>query len=191
MSDGPVALLDAWLAAAMAAGIDTPEAMTLATRGADGAPSARIVLLRGHDDDGLTFFTDRRSRKGDDLASDARCALVFHWQPLGRQVRVEGSAAPIADDESWAYYRTRPLGSRLGAWASHQSATIASRSVLAGAVAAAAKMHGDDPPLPPHWGGYRIAPTRYEFWTHDDDRLHHRELYVRDGGGWAHSLLAP
>ena len=127
-ADDPVAAFDAWFADALGLGLRVPEAMTLATAGADGTPSARIVLMKGHDADGFVFFTDRRSRKGADLRDNPRAALVFHWEALGRQVRAEGAVAPVDDDASYAYYRTRPRGSQIGAWASHQSAPIASRA---------------------------------------------------------------
>jgi pyridoxamine 5'-phosphate oxidase len=192
VTDDPVATFDAWFGEARAAGLRMPEAMTLATATPDGAPSARIVLMKGHDADGFVFFTDRRSRKGGELTANPRAALAFHWEALGRQVRAEGPVAPIDDAASWAYYRTRPRGSQIGAWASHQSAVIASRVELEADVAAVEERFADvDPPLPPHWGGYRVTPLRYEFWTHDDARLHHRVVYRRDGGGWVRELLSP
>jgi pyridoxamine 5'-phosphate oxidase len=192
VTDDPVAMFDGWFGDARGAGLRVPEAMTLATAAPDGAPSARIVLMKGHDADGFVFFTDRRSRKGSDLAANPRGALVFHWEALGRQVRAEGAVAPVDDAESWAYYRTRPHGSRIGAWASHQSAVIGSRAELEAQVAAVeARFAGTDPPLPPHWGGYRLTPERYEFWTHDDDRLHERVVFTRAPGGWARELLSP
>jgi pyridoxamine 5'-phosphate oxidase len=192
VTDDPVATFDAWFGEARAAGLRMPEAMTLATATPDGAPSARIVLMKGYDADGFVFFTDRRSRKGGELAANPRAALVFHWEALGRQVRAEGAVAPLDDAASWAYYRTRPRGSRIGAWASHQSAVIASRAELEAQVAAIEeRFAGVDPPLPPHWGGYRVTPVRYEFWTHDDARLHDRVVHRREGGGWVRELLSP
>jgi pyridoxamine 5'-phosphate oxidase len=192
VTDDPVATFDAWFGEARAAGLRMPEAMTLATATPDGAPSARIVLMKGHDADGFVFFTDRRSRKGGELAANPRAALVFHWEALGRQVRAEGAVAPLDDAASWAYYRTRPRGSQIGAWASHQSAVIASRAELEAQVAAIEeRFAGVDPPLPPHWGGYRVTPVRYEFWTHDDARLHDRVVHRREGGGWVRELLSP
>ncbi len=136
MTDDPVAAFDAWFGEARAAGIPLAEAMTLATATPDGAPSARVVLMKGHDAAGFVWFTDRRSRKGAELAANPRAALVFDWRALGRQVRAEGAVEQIGDDATWAYYRTRPLGSRIGAWASHQSAVIASRAELEAQVAA-------------------------------------------------------
>ena len=188
----PVATFDAWFAEARAAGLRVPEAMTLATATPDGAPSARIVLMKGHDADGFVWFTDRRSRKGGELAANPRAALVFHWDALGRQVRAEGAVAPIDDAESWAYYRSRPRGSRIGAWASYQSTVIESRAELEAQVAAVeARFAGTDPPLPPHWGGYRLTPQRYEFWTHDDARLHERIVFTRAADGWSGAVLSP
>jgi pyridoxamine 5'-phosphate oxidase len=192
MTGDPVARFDAWFAEARAAGVRMPEAMTLATATPDGAPSARIVLMKGHDAAGFVFFTDRRSHKGSDLAANPRAALVFHWDPLGRQVRAEGAVTQVGDAESQAYYGSRPRGSQIGAWASHQSAVIDSRAVLEAQVAAVeGRFAGVDPPLPPHWGGYRVTPERYEFWTHDDARLHHRDVYRRSGDAWVRELLSP
>jgi pyridoxamine 5'-phosphate oxidase len=188
----PVATFDAWFGDARAAGVRLPEAMTLATATPDGAPSARVVLMKGHDADGFVWFTDRRSHKGAELAANPRAALVFDWRALGRQVRAEGAVSEIGADATWAYYRTRPRGSRIGAWASHQSAVIASRAELEAQVAEIEeRFAGVDPPLPPHWTGYRLTPARYEFWTHDDARLHHRDVYRWDGGGWVREILSP
>ena len=192
MSDDPVARFDAWFADARGLGLRVPEAMTLATAGADGAPTARIVLMKGHDAGGFVFFTDRRSQKGADLRANPRAALVFHWEGLGRQVRVEGTVAEEDDAASAAYFATRPRASRVNAWASHQSAPIASRAELEAQVAAIEeRFAGTDVPLPPHWGGYRVTPERYEFWTHHDDRLHDRVVFRRDGDGWSREILQP
>ncbi len=190
--DDPVATFDGWFGEARSAGVPLAEAMTLATATPDGAPSARVVLMKGHDANGFVWFTDSRSRKGAELAANPRAALVFDWRALGRQVRAEGAVTQIGDDATRAYYRTRPLGSRIGAWASHQSAVIGSRAELEAQVAAIEeRFAGVDPPLPPHWTGYRLAPHRYEFWTHDSARLHDRVVYRRAASGWARELLSP
>ncbi len=192
MTGDPVAMFDTWFGEARASGQALPEAMTLATATADGAPSARIVLMKGHDAGGFVWFTDRRSQKGDELAENPRAALVFNWTGIRRQVRAEGGVVPVDEAETRAYYRTRPRASQIGAWASHQSAVIASRADLEAEVAEAeARFAGVDPTLPPHWGGYRLAPSRYEFWTHDDARLHHREVFTRAGDTWSRQLLSP
>jgi len=192
VTDDPVAQFDAWFADARGLGLRVPEAMTLATADADGMPTARIVLMKSHDAGGFVFFTDRRSRKGADLLANPRAALVFHWEALGRQVRVEGTVSEVDAEASYVYYSTRPRGSQNGAWASPQSAPIASRAELEAEVAAVEARFADgDVPLPPHWGGYRVAPERYEFWTHHDDRLHERIVFRRDGAGWARELLSP
>ena len=163
--------------------------MALATATPDGRPSARMVLLKGADGRGFAFHTNSESRKGEELAENPRAALLFHWQPLGRQVRVEGSVERVPDDESAAYFRTRPLGSRLAAWASPQSRPLADRAELERLYAEAPARHGDEPPLPPHWGGYRLLPDAYEFWQHGDDRLHDRVRYERDAVGWSRTRL--
>ena len=188
-----MALFVAWLADAGAAGISLPEATTLATASADGAPSARVVLLKGVDGGGgFRFFTNYESRKGRELAVNPRAALAFHWQPLGRQVRVEGDVERLAREESDAYFRTRPRGSRIGAWASPQSAPIESRTALEALLSAAEASHsGDDVPLPPFWGGYRLVARAIEFWQHGDDRLHDRFLFRREKDGWRANRIAP
>ena len=168
-----------------ARGVDVPEAMALATATPDGRPSARMVLLKEADERGFAFFTNRESRKGGELAANPRAALLFHWRPLGRQVRVEGRVEPISDEESEAYFDTRPLPSRLAAWASPQSRPLTDRAELERLYAeAAARFPGEQVPLPPHWGGYRVVPDAYEFWQHGDDRLHDRIRYERDGDAW-------
>ena len=181
-----------WFAEAGAAGVQAPEAMALATATTDGAPSARIVLLKGHGADGYVFFTDHRGRKAQELAANPRAALLFHWDAPGRQVRIEGAVGPVTTAESEAYYRSRPLASRLGAWASHQSAVVADRPALEARLRELTERIGNDPPLPPHWGGYRLVPLAYEFWEHHDDRLHDRFRYRPDGaGGWRIDRLMP
>jgi pyridoxamine 5'-phosphate oxidase len=189
----PIGLFLEWLSAAEAHGIDQPDAMTLATASADGRPSARVVLLRGADREGFRFYTNRGSRKGDELAANPHAALLFHWQPLGRQVRVEGPVSPLPDADSDHYFATRPYESRLGAWASDQSQVIESRAALLARFEEAQRRFADgDVPRPPHWGGYLLAPVAIEFWQHGDHRLHERRRYARSlDGGWTSQLLAP
>jgi pyridoxamine 5'-phosphate oxidase len=150
-----------------------------------------MVLLKGADGRGFSFYTNSESRKGRELEENPRAALLFHWQPLGRQVRIEGSVERVADDEAAAYFRTRPLGSRLAAWASPQSRPLADRAELERLYAEASSRYAGEPPLPPHWGGYRLLPDAYEFWEHGDDRLHDRVRYERDAVGWSRTRLAP
>ena len=189
----PLAQFTRWLAGARDAGVFEPEAVALATAGADGAPSARMVLLKGHDERGLVFFTNYRSRKGRDLEENPRAALLFHWKELGRQVRVEGDVARIAREETEAYARTRGRGSRLSALASPQSEVVAGRAELEARVRETDLAHpGDDVPTAEWWGGYRLAPRAWEFWQHGEDRLHDRLRYVASaGGGWSVERLAP
>ena len=183
----PVAQLRTWLADARAAGIELPEATTLATATADGAPSARMVLLKDADGRGLSFFTNYESRKGVELAENPRAALVIYWHALGRQVRVEGRVERLPAAESDAYFESRPPGSRRSAAVSPQSAVIAGREELERAAAAL----GDDVPRPPGWGGYLLVPSLWEFWQHRVDRLHDRFRYRRGEGGWVVERLAP
>lgn len=189
----PLAQFARWLEEAQAGGVEMPEAMTLATADAAGRPSARTVLLKGVDPDGLRFFTNTESRKGRELAVNPHAALVFHW-PLEprKQVTVAGTVEPLPRDESEAYYRTRPLGSRIGAWASRQSEVVPDREALDRAFAEAEAAHGDEPPLPPWWGGYLLRPTRFEFWQNRPNRLHDRFRYsLGSDGAWALERLAP
>jgi pyridoxamine 5'-phosphate oxidase len=188
----PLRQFERWFAEAREAGLAAPEAMTLATATADGRPSARMVLLKAADERGFGFHTNYESRKGTELAANPHAALLFWWQPLGRQVRVEGLVARVPAPESEAYFRTRPLASRIAAWASPQSRPLAGRAELDRLYAeAGARFPGENVPLPPHWGGLRLVPEAYEFWEHGDDRLHDRVRYERDGDGWRRERLAP
>jgi pyridoxamine 5'-phosphate oxidase len=191
LDDDPLRQFAAWFEQARDAGERVPEAVALATATPDGAPSARMVLLKSFDERGFVFHTNYESRKGLELAANPRAALLFHWQVLGRQVRVEGRARRTSRAESETYFRTRPLGGRVGAWASPQSRRVAGREVLDAAVVAVEQRLGADPPLPPHWGGFVVRPRVYEFWQHRDDRLHDRFRYRRTRGGWKIDRLAP
>ena len=188
----PLRQFEAWFAEAREAGVEVPEAMALATATPSGRPSARMVLLKGADERGFAFHTNYESRKGDELAANPQAALLFHWRPLGRQVRVEGRVERVSPDESEAYFRTRPLGSRIAAWASPQSRPLTDRAELERLYEEASeRLPGDDVPRPPHWGGFRLVPVAYEFWQHAENRLHDRVRYERDGNGWRRERLAP
>ena len=186
----PLRQFHAWFNEARAV-VAAPEAAAVATADAAGSPSLRMILVKSVDARGFAFFTNRESRKAAELTANPRAALLFHWAPLGRQVRVEGAVARVADDEAAAYFRTRPLGSRLAAWASPQSRPLGGRAELEGRLREVASRWGEEPPLPPHWGGFRVVPDAYEFWQHGDDRLHHRVRYAPAGEGWRRELLAP
>jgi pyridoxamine 5'-phosphate oxidase len=187
----PLVELRAWLDDARDA-VPQPDAMVVATATPDGRPSARVVLLRGLDDRGLVFFTNRESRKGRELAVSPRAAAVLHWWELGRQVRIEGAVEEVFADESDAYWETRPRGSQIAAWASPQSRPLESRDELEALVAEAEASFGDgDVPRPGFWGGFRIVPELVELWVHRDDRLHDRIVYRRAPGGWERERLAP
>ncbi len=188
----PIRQFERWFADAAAARVPEPNAMTLSTATRDGVPSARIVLLKGVDANGFAFYTDYRSRKGAELAENPLAALTFLWKEIERQVRITGSVSRVSTQESEAYFRTRPPGSRLGAWASHQSAVLASREELEARVQDVAVRFPDgDVPLPPHWGGFRVSPDEIEFWQGRPDRLHDRLLYRRGERGWEISRLSP
>lgn len=187
----PLAALGAWLDEARRAVVDA-DVMTLATATPDGHPSARVVLVRGVGPAGVDFFTNRLSRKGRELAANPRAALVLHWWKLGRQVRVEGDVEALGDEDSEAYWRTRPRASQLAAWASPQSRTLPDRKKLDARVRGeSARFAGSEIPLPPFWGGYRVVPRALEFWTHRDDRLHDRIRYDRVGSRWRRERLFP
>lgn len=187
----PVTQFDTWFQQAVSGKLPEPNAMTLATVGAEGRPSSRVVLIKGYDARGLVWYTNYESRKGQELAANPFASLQFHWVELERVVRVEGRVEKTSAEESDAYYATRPLDSRLGAWASPQSQVIGSRTVLVTNAAKAAATHGLHPPRPPHWGGYRLVPDRWEFWQGRKSRLHDRLRYRLQDGQWVRERLAP
>jgi pyridoxamine 5'-phosphate oxidase len=189
----PIEQIRVWIGEAEQADLPNPNAMSLATVDADGRPSTRIVLLKGLDERGAVFYTNRRSRKGQALAANPRAALLFHWDPLHRQVVIEGRVEQIGDDESDAYFASRPRASRIAAWASRQSEPVESRAALDEAYhSIEEKFEGGDVPRPPHWGGYRVSLDSIVFWQARPARLHDRMLYRPDGsGGWTTQRLCP
>jgi len=193
MAADPHALFDAWFAEAKAGEPNDAEAMTLATVGADSRPAARMVLLKGHDARGFVFYTNSESRKGGELAGNRQAALLFHWKSLRRQVRIEGTVSPASAEEADAYFATRARDSQLGAWASDQSRPLEDRALFeAQYEAVKSEFEGRDVPRPPHWGGYRLAPDRIEFWSDRPHRLHERRLFtLRPDGSWSEGLLYP
>jgi len=190
-ADDPLRQFQVWLDQAIKAELPEPNAMTLATVSADSRPSTRVVLIKGVDERGLVWYTNYESRKGRELAHNPHAALQFHWVELERVVRIEGRVEFASAEESDRYYSTRPLDSRIGAWASPQSQPIASRAVLVANAAKAAARHGLSPSRPPHWGGYRLVPDRWEFWQGRRSRLHDRLCYRLEGGRWRRERLAP
>ncbi len=191
-TENPIDLFNAWFDEAQRSEPDNPNAMALATVGPGGAPSIRMVLLKGVDDGGFVFYTNLESRKGVELLANGPAALCFHWKSLRRQVRVEGPATLVSDEEADAYFASRPRGSQIGAWASAQSRPMSSKADLLKDVAAyTAKFGIGRVPRPPHWSGFRITPERLEFWRDGQFRLHDRLIYLRDGGGWSTQTLYP
>jgi pyridoxamine 5'-phosphate oxidase len=190
-SADPLTQFDTWLQQAISGQLPEPNAMTLATVGANGRPSTRVVLIKGFDARGIVWYTNYESRKGQELAANPAAALQFHWVELERVVRIEGHVEKAGSDEADAYYATRPLDSRIGAWASPQSQVIGSRAVLVANAARYAAQYALNPPRPPHWGGYRLVPDRWEFWQGRKSRLHDRLVYRLVGGSWQRERLAP
>jgi len=189
----PIAMFRRWMDEAVAAGLHEPNAMVVATAGPDARPAARLVLLKGLSDDGFVFFTNTRSRKGEELGANPACALLFPWHPLERQVRVDGVAAPLGADAVTAYFATRPRGSQLGAWASHQSREVSGREELTAAYDEAVERYPEPAPVPvpEEWGGYVVRPEAVEFWQGRPGRMHDRLVYRRTGTGWGTVRLAP
>jgi pyridoxamine 5'-phosphate oxidase len=192
MSTDPITLFSEWLVEAEASEPNDPNAVALATANAEGQPAVRMVLLKGHDATGFIFYTNQQSRKADDLTADPKAALLFHWKSLRRQVRVEGSVSVVDDATADAYFASRSRVSQLGAWASDQSRPLPDHGTLSARLQEVTRRFEDmDVPRPPHWSGYRVSPTRIEFWRDGAHRLHERRLFTREGDRWSEGLLYP
>lgn len=188
----PHALFESWFAEARTTEINDSNAMTIATVNADGQPSARMVLLKGHGPDGFIFYTNQQSRKASDIHQNPKAAILFHWKSLRRQIRIEGELSRVDDTLADSYFATRSRDSQLGAWASDQSRPLADYAIFEARFAEMKqRFEGRDVPRPPHWSGYCLAPTRFEFWQDREHRLHERRLFVRDGSEWQEGLLYP
>ena len=192
MANDPFALFDAWFAEARASEPNDPDAMALATADAEGRPSVRMVLLKGHGPDGFVFYTNLDSRKGGELAANPHVALLFHWKSQRRQVRIEGAISGVGEEEADAYFASRGRASKLGAWASDQSRPLADRATFEARFAEVEqRFEGQDVPRPPRWSGFRVTPERIEFWNDRAHRLHERRLFTRSGEGWSEGMLYP
>ncbi|WP_293945702.1 pyridoxamine 5'-phosphate oxidase [Sphingomonas sp.] len=192
MANDPFALFDAWFAEARASEPNDPDAMALATADAEGRPSVRMVLLKGHGPDGFVFYTNLDSRKGGELAANPHVALLFHWKSQRRQVRIEGAIGAVGEEEADAYFASRGRASKLGAWASDQSRPLADRATFEARFAEVEqRFEGQDVPRPPRWSGFRVTPERIEFWNDRAHRLHERRLFTRSGEGWSEGMLYP
>ena len=192
MADDPFALFDEWYSQARETEINDSNAMALATADAQGHPSVRMVLLKGHGPDGFIFYTNCEGRKGGELLANPHAALLFHWKSWRRQIRIEGPVEPVDDATANAYFATRSRDSQLGAWASDQSRPLPDRAIFEQRFAEVQALFADKPvPRPPHWSGFRVVPQRIEFWEDRDHRLHHRRVFTRTGNGWDEGLLYP
>jgi len=188
----PFSLFESWFAEARASEINDSNAMTIATTGADGQPSARMVLLKGHGPDGFVFYTNQQSNKASDIAENPKAAILFHWKSLRRQIRIEGQISTVPDATADAYFATRSRDSQLGAWASDQSRPLENREIFEARFAEMSqRFDGSDVPRPPHWSGYCLTPARFEFWQDRAHRLHERRTFVRNGDAWTEGLLYP
>jgi len=192
MTSNPFTMFDSWFTKARESEPNDGNAMTIATADADGQPSARMVLLKGHGPDGFIFYTNKKSRKAMDIAANPKAAILFHWKSLRRQIRIEGSLSTVSDDVADAYFATRNRDSQLGAWASDQSRPLDSRATFEKRFEEAkARFEDGDVPRPPYWSGYRLTPQRFEFWQDREHRLHERRVFVRDGESWTEGMLYP